>query len=67
LKRLRMAWCGLRGGHVIKFREYEHQFRDAILDCTRCPWSILIVRKLRGEWPPPVGPPVKFISIDEVP
>lgn len=62
MKRIRMAWCALRGGHVLKPRAYVGQFKDLLLDCTRCDWSLLIVKHAS----PPVGRTVRFISIDEV-
>jgi hypothetical protein len=41
-----MAWCVLRGGHFLRWRDYVGQFNDIMLDCTECDWSLLIVRKL---------------------
>lgn len=59
IKRLRMAWCALRGGHHVRFKEWIY-IPDILLDCGRCPWSALVVRA--GT---PAGPSVRFTSIDE--
>jgi len=42
-KRLRMVWCAIRGGHILKMKRYRGVSDDLMLDCTRCPWSALIV------------------------
>jgi hypothetical protein len=44
MRRLRMAWCALKGGHVLKSRTVEGLFKDLLVDCIRCPWTCLIVR-----------------------
>lgn len=65
IKRLRMAWCVLRGGHFPKITRRMWTTGDVLIDCIRCRWTLLIVGHCPIE--APSGRNITFYFIDEAP
>ena len=47
--RLKMAWCGLRGGHGLSPRRPQRKDGSEEWHCWRCTWSFCIIRPIQGE------------------